>query len=119
MKGPSHLPAILVFMSSVALSRDYHVSVHGDDRDPGTASRPFRTIARAAREARPGDIVIVHGGVYREKVVPPRGGASKQRPIVYQAADGEKVEIKGSEVIKGWKRFKGTVWQVTIWQTSV
>ena len=33
---------------------------------------------------------------------------------MYQAAPGEKVEIKGSEVVKGWEPLKGDIWEVTL-----
>ena len=52
--------------------------------------------------AQPGDVITIHQGVYRERIAPPRGGRSDRKRIVYQAARGEKVEIKGSEVVKGW-----------------
>lgn len=62
----------------------------------------------------PGDTITVHRGVYRERVAPPRGGTSDDRRIVYRAAPGERVEITGSEIIKGWKPYRGDVWTVTI-----
>jgi hypothetical protein len=34
--------------------------------------------------------------------------------IVYRTAPGEKAEIKGSEIISGWKREKGNTWKVVI-----
>ncbi|MEN6456198.1 MAG: hypothetical protein ABFD10_18250, partial [Prolixibacteraceae bacterium] len=100
---------------SVGISaREYHVSVKGDDGYNGSAPKPFLTISRAAREAMPGDTVTVHAGVYREQITPPRGGDSDLKRIVYQAAPGEKVEIKGSEIIKGWKRLDHDTWMVKI-----
>src|ERR1022692_4485246 len=48
------------------------------------------------------------------RVSPPRGGESDSRRIVYQAAAGERVTIKGSEVIRGWKPFLPGVWKATI-----
>ena len=56
----------------------------------------------------------MHAGVYRERVNPPRGGASDAKRIVYQAAPGEKVEIKGSEVVRGWVRVQDDVWKVSV-----
>jgi hypothetical protein len=47
-------------------------------------------------------VITVHAGVDREWINPPRGGESDDKRIVYQAAPGEKVEVKGSEVVKGW-----------------
>ena len=45
-----------------------------------------------------------------------RRAAASPRPerIVYQAAPGEKVEIKGSEVVKNWTRVQDDVWKVTL-----
>lgn len=99
---------------SVPGAHEYHVSVHGDDAHDGTPRFPFRTISAAAERAMPGDTIIVHEGVYRERVAPPRGGISDDRRIIYCAAPGERVEITGSEIVKGWKRYRGNVWTVTI-----
>ena len=42
-----------------------HVSaLAGDDRHPGSEARPWGTLQRAARAARPGDRVVVHRGTY-------------------------------------------------------
>jgi len=94
--------------------REYHVSVEGDDAHDGSASRPLRTISAAARLAQGGDRVIVHEGVYRERIDPPRGGTSDRKRIVYEAAPGAKVVIKGSEVIKGWQKVQNDAWKVTV-----
>ncbi len=96
-------------------AREYHISVDGSDSNDGSASAPFRTINHAAQLAQPGDIITVHAGTYREWINPAHGGESDSKRIVYQAAVGEKVFIKGSEVITGWKKEKGSnVWKVTL-----
>ncbi|WP_199422878.1 right-handed parallel beta-helix repeat-containing protein [Actinotalea solisilvae] len=91
-----------------------HVAVSGSDRADGTAEAPFRTINRAARAAMPGDTVRVHEGTYREWVRPVRGGTGDDRRITFEAAPGEHVAIKGSEVVTGWAREEGTVWRVDV-----
>jgi len=53
-------------------------------------------------------VITVHSGVYRERINPPRGN------VVYQAAAGETVEIKGSEVVKGWTKVQEDVWKVKL-----
>ncbi len=106
--------ALLTLLIHAASAREFHVSVNGDDRNDGAASKPFKTISAAGRAAQPGDVITVHEGTYRERVTPPRGGASDARRIVYQAAPGEKAVIKGSEVIRNWTRFQGGVWKVTL-----
>ncbi|MBE0659783.1 MAG: right-handed parallel beta-helix repeat-containing protein [Bryobacteraceae bacterium] len=93
---------------------EYHVSVKGDDAGDGSPARPYRTISAAARVAMAGDTVTVHAGTYRERITPPRGGESDARRITYRAAAGEVVEIKGSEIVKDWKPFKGTAWKATL-----
>jgi alpha-N-arabinofuranosidase len=93
---------------------EYHVSVNGPEAGDGSPVAPFRTIASAARAARPGDVITVHEGTYRERIAPPRGGESDALRIVYQAAPGEKVSIKGSEVVKDWVRVQDDTWKVTL-----
>ena len=82
----------------------FHVATDGSDGADGSKGRPLLTISRAAERARPGDTVVVHAGVYREWVCPPRGGLSDQRRITYEAAPGEHVVVKGSERVEGWER---------------
>jgi Protein of unknown function (DUF1565) len=41
-----------------------YVSTHGSDSAPGTESQPWRSIQHALEEARPGELVLVRGGVY-------------------------------------------------------
>jgi alpha-N-arabinofuranosidase len=93
---------------------EFHVATSGNDAGGGTKAAPLRTIQRAAELAQPGDVITVHAGVYRERINPPRGGASDRKRIVYQAAPGEKVEIKGSEVVKNWTKVQDDVWKVTL-----
>jgi len=106
---------ILLIMTTLVVSaKEYHVSLSGNDANDGSLAKPFKTISAAANVAMPGDVIIVHAGVYREQITPPRGGNSEKERIVYQAAKGEKVEIKGSEIIKGWKKVGNNTWMTKI-----
>jgi hypothetical protein len=58
--------------------------------------------------------VIVHGGTYREWVKPARGGTGESARIVYRAALGEEVCVKGSERITSWKPGADGVWTVEL-----
>jgi len=114
MKTP-HLLCLAVAAAAVSASAtEFHVAPNGNDASRGTRKAPWRTIQHAANLAQPGDVITVHAGVYRERINPPRGGASERRRIVYQAAPGEKVEIKGSEVITSWTKARENVWKVTL-----
>jgi len=113
MKQVQILLIVLLLGFSVS-AKEYHVAKTGNNNNPGTAEKPFLTIQAAGNMAQPGDEIIVHAGIYRERISPPRGGTSNDKRIVYRAAEGQSVEIKGSEIIKNWERFKGDVWKVTI-----
>jgi alpha-L-arabinofuranosidase len=104
----------MIALAAAAQAAEIHVAVAGNDSNPGTRTAPLRTIQRAALLARPGDVITVHAGVYRERVAPPRGGESDARRITYQAAPGEKVEIKGSEVVGNWIMVQAGVWKTTV-----
>jgi hypothetical protein len=102
--------AVLMVTAARVCATEYHVAMNGSDANPGTRNKPLRTIGGAARRAQAGDTITVHAGTYRERVTPPRGGESDSRRIVYQAAPGEEVWIKGSEIARGWEKYRGTVW---------
>ena len=108
--------SLLLCIHSSIWAIEYHVSPKGNDMNKGTIDAPFKTIGKAAQMAMPGDIITVHEGVYREWINPPRGGESDTRRIVYRAAAGEKVAIKGSERITSWEPVEGYkgVWKVTL-----
>jgi len=72
------------------------------------------TIRKAASVAEPGDTVIVHAGTYREWVKPPRGGRDENSRIVYRAAAGEQVLIKGSEQVTSWVPQGEGIWMVEL-----
>ncbi len=113
-KRISLILCVLLLLSGAIQAREYHVSVKGDDTNKGTAKAPFKTISQAVEVAQSGDVITVHEGTYRERINPLRGGESDQKRIVYQVTPGEKVVIKGSEVIKGWRKVVKDTWKVTI-----
>ena len=105
---------IAVF-SAVSFARTYIVDINNpraSDDNPGTEYQPFKTISRAVRHLRPGDVVLIKAGVYRESVTIKASG-TKDKPIVIKAYPGDegKVIIKGSEIFKNWKQMPGNpVW---------
>jgi len=104
----------LLLSSHLLSAKEYHVSVKGNDSNSGSVQKPFKTINRAVYFAVAGDTITVHAGTYREWVKPVRSGLSNEKRIVFRAAPGEEVFIKGSEAIHNWVNVQGTVWKVTI-----
>lgn len=97
---------------------EFHVAKSGSDTAAGTAEDPLLSIGAAAELAKPGDSVVVHAGVYREWVNPPRGGTA-DAPITYQAAldaDGryEPVTISGAEPVTDWRPHADGVWTAVV-----
>lgn len=107
--------------------RVYHVAqTHpdADDDNPGTASRPLKTIARAAALLQPAEKVVIHEGCYRECVRPARGGTDSAHMIAYEAAPGEQVVITATEPWQpasqpsdGWHPGKGAT--ATPWMAEL
>lgn len=88
----------------------YYVSANGNNSSDGSINAPFKTINHAAQIAVAGDIVKVFGGTYREWVNPVNSGTEDNR-IIFEAVDGEKPIIKGSEIIDNWENVKETIWK--------
>lgn len=68
------------------------------DGNAGTEDKPLATIASAARLAKAGDEVVIHGGVYREKVVVEADG-TRQAPIVFRSAGTDRVIVTGADLL--------------------
>jgi len=60
-----------------------------------------RTIEEAVSQLKPGDQVIIHGGIYRETVTIKQNGSPDQR-IVVRAAPGARVVLTGADRITRW-----------------
>lgn len=73
----------------------YYVASNGNNQNTGSKQSPLQTISYALSKAMPGDVVLVRGGNYAEKVVFPRSGSQGQY-ITLKAYTGEKPVINGS-----------------------
>lgn len=106
--------AAIALVASHVTAREIHVATTGSDSGPGDQDNPYLTVNKAASAAQPGDTVTVHEGTYREWVKPVRGGTSEEKRIVFRAAPGEKVVIKGSERVTSWVSESDGVWKVEL-----
>jgi len=79
-----------------AAGRVFYVAVSGSDANPGSLTRPWRTISKAARTLAAGDTVYIRKGTYRERVIPKASGTDADRPIRYACYPGETAIIDGT-----------------------
>lgn len=90
-------------------ARRWYVDAAHNGKSNGSSACPFQTVSEAASVARPGDRVVIRAGVYRERIAPTRGG-KPGIPIVYEAAAGERVFIRGSDTFRGtWEALEDGV----------
>jgi hypothetical protein len=88
-----------LLVATNAFSETYYVSENdGNDSNPGTAEKPFKTIQKAADVMKAGDTCMIAEGVYRETIQLKTSGKSGQE-IVFMAMDDEEVILSGTEVI--------------------
>jgi len=91
------------------IAAEFHASPSGDDAAVGSSTQPFRTIGRATRAMKAGDVCLLHAGTYRETLTPVSGTASA--PVTYQARPGDQVVISGCDPVDGWSRLDPTTYQ--------
>ncbi|NOZ20695.1 MAG: hypothetical protein GXP25_06355 [Planctomycetes bacterium] len=93
------------------------VAPNGDDTNPGTEPRPFRTLERARDAVRElkkkgplpkgGVAVMLKGGVYRRETesfaLTAEDSGTIDAPIIYQAVPGRKPILRGGRAVSGFK----------------
>ena len=107
----THLAAIAVVFVTAGAGRavEYSVAPRGDNGGPGSATKPFRTIQKAADVMKPGDVCTIRAGTYRQTV------RVKTSGVRFVAAAGEKVTISGADPIEaGWSVYKGKIYKTSV-----
>jgi hypothetical protein len=73
----------------------YYVAPDGNDLDSGASrTQAWQTVSRTSRVVRPGDTVLLAGGVYKEMVTI-RVSGETNKPITFKPLPGEKVIFDG------------------------
>lgn len=102
-------PAKGVLPSLPGGAKIFHVSPGGNDSNEGTAASPLATLAVATKKATAGKNpaqIILHNGVYREKLNLPAAG--DDAPLLWiSAAPGEQVVFEGGTKIARWEEYQG------------
>lgn len=104
-----HAVGLTLALASSLPATTYEVAQQdprASDAGSGTAERPWKTVTKAAASVGPGDVVVIHEGVYRERVVAKVDGTA-QRPIRFEAAPGEWIVLTGADRLTGWTKAPG------------
>jgi len=70
-----------------------YVSTEGSDAAPGTRNAPWRTIEHALESVRPGDTIVLRGGVYAQNLVISVSGTAS-RPITLTSDPDEEAILR-------------------------
>jgi hypothetical protein len=90
----------------------YYVdAAKGDDANAGGKDKPFKTLARGARAAMPGDLLHINAGVYRESLRLREGTSDK--PVTAEGEPG--TVVSGFEPVSGWVKGDGGQWVIKDW----
>ncbi|MCP3681307.1 MAG: DUF1565 domain-containing protein, partial [bacterium] len=89
---PEPVPAPPPVPAPLPTGNVYYVATNGNDSNPGTLSRPWRTIGKANSTLRAGDTVYIRRGTYRETIRPSRSGNSGNE-ITYARYGNDEVTI--------------------------
>jgi len=111
--------------TSPAPSLDFHVALHGDDRNPGTAAEPFATIARARdvvrekiRQGLTSNVTVeLHAGRYsvpEPLVFGSEDSGTLDYSVTYIAEANGRVVLDGGRSIGGWNKNPDGLWTTTI-----
>jgi len=76
-------------------------SPKANDENSGTKEKPLKTISKAIEKAKPGDIIQVFPGIYRETLKITKSG-TKEKPIVIEGVrdkDGRMPIISGNDIL--------------------
>ena len=104
----------LIIVSKFTIANNYYVSVTGNNTNPGTLYKPFRTIQKAAYLMKAGDICYIREGVYNETIIPKNSG-SKLAPIKFVSYNNENVIINGTITISSkWSVFQNGIYKTHI-----
>jgi len=100
--GQTHWTDYPIWENTTKYNKTYVVNqkhIVACDTNAGTEKAPLKTIKEALSRVKPGEKIIIHRGVYLEKIEPITGGISPANMIAIEAAEGEHVIIKGAKKI--------------------
>lgn len=93
-----------------------YVNPTGNDLNDGlSTARPKRSLGKTLQVSKPGDVILMDKGIYREGIETNVGG-SVEFPITIQGVPGQTI-VKGSIEIKIWEQVHDNVWKI-LWNPN-
>jgi len=94
--------AMVPVRAARATGSQYYVATDGSDSNPGSLSKPWRTVEKGLESLQAGDTLLIRQGTYVERITSPKinAGTPTSR-IVVKAYPGERPVIKGLLWITG------------------
>lgn len=106
------------FLFSVSQPITFYVSPKGDNSNPGTIKKPFRTIQKALDESAAAEVDFIHlmEGEYQltEPLILRPGHSGNKDYLRIDNYANDKVIVSGGREITGWKKEKNGWWVATI-----
>lgn len=90
-------PPVIPPAAEEKIERAFYVSPSGNNVNPGTFEKPWKTVQFAADRLVAGDMLYIRAGVYKERVIPKNSGTA-DKYIAYSAYSGEEAIIDGAGV---------------------
>ena len=109
----------ILLPAALSLAADFYVSPAGNDRNPGSMARPFRTLERARQAVRSvTKTASVHVYLRRGKYRLPEPlvfGPEDSGPVIWTAAPGEEVAITGSRKLDlKWSAYRDGILKASV-----
>ena len=98
--------------------KTFYVDPAGSDSDPGSESKPFKSLKRALKEAGEGVRIHLAAGSYYEGSLVLYKGGSVERPLIIQGEGYNKTQIKGSQRVKNWEKLGENLWERNNWMVN-
>lgn len=126
------LGCLAFFLTAISAShsKDLYVSPAASAGGNGSADKPFASIPEAQKALRewiktsqPSEPcrVLLKAGTYHigsPLVFGPEDSGTAARPVIYQAAPGEKPVLNGGRRLTGWRKGDGDTWTLELSETK-
>ena len=101
-------------MHTQAAGTDYYVSLSGNDANPGTASAPFKTFAKANSVLTPGSTLYIYSGIYNQPLKITKSGTSAEQITIQPLSGNVVIDLQyemapGAEVQASYVTLNGLV----------